>query len=54
MREVTPAEGEKLSFFLYEELFAFRCAAEAVGLSAADVQDVFYNNATRLWTRTRP
>ena len=54
MREVTPEEGEKLSFFLYEELFAFRCAAEAAGLSAADVEDVFYNNAARLWARARP
>jgi parallel beta-helix repeat protein len=44
MREVTPEEGETLSFFLYEELFAFRCAAEAAGLSAAEVEDVFISN----------
>jgi predicted TIM-barrel fold metal-dependent hydrolase len=48
MREVSPAEGAQLSFFLYEELDAFRQAAEAVGLSAADVADVFYGNAARL------
>jgi predicted TIM-barrel fold metal-dependent hydrolase len=54
MREVTPEEGETLSFFLYEELFAFRCAAEAAGLSAADVEDVFYNNAARLWMSAQP
>jgi predicted TIM-barrel fold metal-dependent hydrolase len=48
MREVTQQEGEGLSFFMYEELIAFRRAAEAVGLSAVDLEDVFYNNAARL------
>ena len=48
MREVDPAEGERLSFFMYEELQAFRRAAEAVGLSRSDVADVMYNNAARL------
>jgi hypothetical protein len=48
MREVAPQEGERLSFFLYEELLAFRHAAEACGLSPADIEDVFYNNAARL------
>ena len=47
MREVTAEEGEQLSFFLYEELLAFRCAAEAVGLSAGDIEDICYNNAVR-------
>ncbi len=51
MRAVSPAEAQQLSFFLYEELFAFRQAAEAVGLSAADVADVFYGNAARLLGR---
>lgn len=48
MREVSPAEAQELSFFLYEELYAFRQAAETVGLSASDVADVFYGNAARL------
>ena len=48
MREVSAEEGERLSFFLYEELLAFRRAAEATGLSAANIEDVFYNNAARL------
>jgi hypothetical protein len=48
MREVGDEEGAQLSFFLYEELLAFRQAAEAVGLNAEDVADVMYNNATRL------
>jgi predicted TIM-barrel fold metal-dependent hydrolase len=50
MREVDEHEGAKLSFFMYEELLAFRQAAEAVGLSADDVADVMYNNAARLIT----
>jgi hypothetical protein len=45
MGEVSQEEGEKLSFFMYEELLAFRGAAEAAGLSDTDVEDVFYNNA---------
>jgi predicted TIM-barrel fold metal-dependent hydrolase len=48
MREVSPEEGSALSFFLYEMLYAFRRAAEVVGLSTADVEDVFCNNALRL------
>jgi len=48
MREVSREEGVKLSFFLYGELLALRRAAEATGLSAADLQDVFFNNAARL------
>ncbi len=48
MRNVSPAEGEQLSFFLYEMLLAFRRAAEAVGLSPADVADVLCNNGARL------
>ncbi len=48
MREVEGAEAEKLSFFLYEELEAFRQASERAGLSADDLKDVFYNNARRM------
>jgi uncharacterized protein len=48
MREVSEEEGSRLSFFMYEELLAFRQAAEAVGLSAEDIADVMYNNAARL------
>jgi predicted TIM-barrel fold metal-dependent hydrolase len=47
MREVTPEEGENLSYFMYEELFAFRRAAEEVGLTAEEVEDVCYGNAVR-------
>lgn len=50
MRPVSQDEGEKLSFFMYEELLAFRHAARATGLSDADLEDIFYNNAARLIT----
>jgi hypothetical protein len=53
MREVGAEEGEQLSFFLYEQLHAFRRAAEAVGLSRADVEDVFYNTAAKIIAATR-
>lgn len=48
MAEVEGEEAERLTFFLYEEIDAFRRAAEATGLTARDVQDVFCNNATRM------
>jgi predicted TIM-barrel fold metal-dependent hydrolase len=48
MREVEGPEAQKLTFFMYEELLALRRAAERVGLSKADLQDVFYGNAARL------
>ena len=48
MREADGAEAEALSFFMYEEIRAFKCAAEEVGLSSEDVEAVFYDNARRL------
>lgn len=48
MREVTGADADALSFFLYEEIDAFRRAAQAVGLTPQDIEDVFYANAARL------
>ncbi len=48
MREVEGPEARKLTFFMYEELLALRRAAERVGLSPADLRDVFYGNAARL------
>ena len=48
MRDVSREEGERLTFFMYEELRAFRRAAEATNLDAADLQDIFYRNAARL------
>ena len=49
MREVDDQEAERLTFFFYEEIDAFRRAAEAEGLTPADVADVFHNNARNLF-----
>jgi predicted TIM-barrel fold metal-dependent hydrolase len=48
MREIDGPEAERLTFFLYEELLAFRRAAEAAGLTSADLEDIFHNNAAGL------
>lgn len=48
MRGVEGAQAEALSFFLYEEIDAFRRAAQATGLTPADIEDVFHGNAVRL------
>ncbi len=45
LREVSKEEGDKLTFFMYEEILAFKRAAENVGMSKKDVEDAFYNNA---------
>jgi len=50
MDELDGAEAEALSFFLYEELYAFRQAAEALGLSRDDVRRVLYANANEMLT----
>jgi predicted TIM-barrel fold metal-dependent hydrolase len=48
MREVAGEQADAQSFFLYEEIDAFRWAAQATGLTPADIEDVFYGNAARL------
>ena len=48
MREVNGPEAEQLTFFMYEELAAFKRAAEATGLSRGDIEDVFYRNAVQM------
>ncbi|MFD0960228.1 amidohydrolase family protein [Paenibacillus chungangensis] len=48
MREAEEREAEELSFFMYEEIDAFRVAAEAEGLTRRDVEDIFYANAKTL------
>jgi predicted TIM-barrel fold metal-dependent hydrolase len=52
MRYVSQEEATGLSFFLYEELLAFRHAAEATDLSSSDLEDVFYYNAARMISDT--
>jgi predicted TIM-barrel fold metal-dependent hydrolase len=41
-------EGEDLTFMLYEEIAAFKRAAEKHGLTESDIEDVFYGNASQL------
>ena len=48
LRATDGEEADRLTFFLYEEIDAFRRAAEAQGLTPADVEDVFFNNAKAL------
>lgn len=48
MREVDSKEAGRITFFMYEEINAFRIAAEKTGLSKEQCEDVFYNNAAKL------
>lgn len=48
LRPADDGERDTITFYLYEQIAAFRAAAERVGLSRADVEDVFRNNAERL------
>ena len=48
MREVDAADDPEMTFFMYEELLAFRGAAERAGLSREDVRRVFYRNAEEI------
>lgn len=48
MREAPPEEAEKLTFFIYEQIEAFRQAAEACGLIDGDIEDIFCQNADRI------
>jgi len=44
-----PASPEdRVTFFLYEEIYAFRKAAEKMGLGRKDIEDVFLLNARRI------
>ncbi len=45
MREVSGEEAEKLTFFVYEEIAAFKRAAETAGLSKDDIDKIFYRNS---------
>ncbi len=48
MREVDGREAESLSFFMYEEIDAFRRAAEETSLTREEIEAVFYANAAEL------
>ncbi|MBO5077076.1 MAG: amidohydrolase [Clostridia bacterium] len=48
LREVSAEEAEKITFFVYEELLAFKRACTTLGMTKADVADMMYNNAYEL------
>lgn len=48
MREIEGEVANQLTFFLYEEILAFRLAAMETELSKSDINDIFYNNALQL------
>lgn len=52
-RNMGEVEGEELTFFLYEEIDAFRRAAGCIGLTRCDIEDVFHNNASKLLAKAR-
>lgn len=47
-RVAPPGEREQITFMLYEEIAAFKRAAAKKGLTAQDIENVFYHNAEEL------
>lgn len=52
LRQVSEEEAKSLTFFMYEEILAFKRASINAGLSKNDIQDVFFNNSYRLINQT--
>ncbi len=48
MREVDGEDQERLTFFMYEEIDAFRRAAIETGLGKDDIEAVFYGNGVEM------
>lgn len=48
MREVSDVEAAKHTFFMYEELLAFKKAAIAQKLKSREIENVFFSNAKRI------
>ena len=53
LREVSAEEAEKITFFAYEELLAFKRACATLGCTREDVEDMLYNNAANLCEQAR-
>ncbi|HHW30373.1 MAG TPA: amidohydrolase family protein [Clostridiaceae bacterium] len=49
MREVEEAISNTFTFMIYEEILAFKDASEKTGLTKNDIEDVFFNNAARIF-----
>lgn len=54
MMEIECSEADKLTFFMYEEIDAFRMAAESTLLSRQDIENIFFNNAAELIKSVAP
>ena len=54
LREVDGQEAARLTFFLYEEILAFKHAAKQTGLTEQDVANVFHHNAERMMKAVLP
>ena len=52
MDELDKPESDSLTYFMYEEIEAFRQAALSRSLSRSDIEDVFRRNAERLFSRS--
>ena len=48
MREIDGEESESLTFFIYEEIEAFRIAAQNTHLTKDEIKNVFHGNAQRI------
>jgi len=48
LREVTPAEGKKLTFFMYEEILAMKRACKTLGYGPDEVERIFHANGKGL------
>ncbi len=48
MREKEGDAADQMTFFMYEEIDAFRRAATAEHLTRANIEDIFYNNAAKI------
>ena len=53
LREVSPEQAENLTYFMYEEILAFKKAALKVGLTRPQIENVFFNNAENLTSSVR-
>lgn len=49
MREIAGDEANRITFFIYEEILACKRACERMQLSRADVENIFYHNAAKLF-----
>ncbi len=49
MREIPYPEAEKITFFIYEEIASCKRAAEKLGLTKKDVENIFYHNSARIF-----